>query len=124
MVALDAAIAALADFAKANKAVLIELTEVSKLNAELTEERRKAATRLPALKAAQDRAAKALKAIAGNKTELNAEWAKIETDARKAHEEVLGDVKTLYSHRDKGRVAAKAHDANSSILYHVQKRSR
>jgi hypothetical protein len=113
IVALDAAIAELANFAKANKAVLIELPEVSKLNAELAEERRKAATRLPALKAAQDRAAKALKAIAGNKTELNAEWAKIETDARKAHEEVLGDVKTLYGHRDKGRAAAKAHDAKA-----------
>jgi len=111
--ALGAAVTELADFAKVNKDVLVELPEVGKLNAELAEERRKAATRLPALKAALDRAAKALKAIAGNKTELNAEWAKIETDARKAHEEVLGDVKTLYTHRDKGRAAAKAHDAKA-----------
>lgn len=111
IVALDAAIAKLADFAKANKAVLTELPEVAKLNGELAEERRKATTRLPALKAAQDQAGKALKTLAGSKTELNAEWAKVEADARRAHEEVLGDVKTLTGHRDKARTAAKARDA-------------
>src|SRR5689334_20181371 len=46
--ALDAAIARLAEFAKANKAVLSELPEVEKLAADLAEERRKAATRIPA----------------------------------------------------------------------------
>ena len=111
--ALDAALAKLADFAKANKAVLSELPEVGTLNGELTEERRKATTRLPALKAAQDKAAKALKAAAGNKTELNAEWAKVEADAREAHEEVLGAVKTLNGHRDKARAAAKSRDAKA-----------
>jgi chromosome segregation ATPase len=111
--ALDAALAKLADFAKANKAVLSELPEVDKLNADLAEERRKATTRLPALKAAQDEADKALKALANSRTELNAEWAKVETDAREALEEVLGSVKTLNGHRDKARAAAKSRDAKA-----------
>jgi len=112
---LDACIAKVADFAKANKAVLTELPEVAKLNAELAEERRKAATRLPALKAAQDKAGKALKDLAGSKTELNAEWAKVEAEARNAHQEVLAAVKTLYEHRDKARAAVKAKDAKALV---------
>lgn len=108
--ALDAAIAKLADFAKANKAVLTELPEVEKLAADLTEERRKAATRIPALKAAQNKAEKAGKVAEGNRTELNAQWARIEADARNAHAAALATVKTLGGHRDKARAAAKVKD--------------
>lgn len=108
--ALDAAIAKVTDFAKANKAVMSDLPEIEKLGSELATERRKAATHLPALKAAQDKAEKAAKALAGNRTELNAEWAKVESDARNAHTEVLAAVKTLSGHRDQARAAAKAHD--------------
>jgi chromosome segregation ATPase len=113
IVSLDASIAKVTDFAGTNKAVLTELPDVGKLNTELAEERRKAATRLPALKAAQDKAGKALKSLANSKTELNAEWAKVEAEARKAHQEILAEVKKLYDHRDKARVAAKAKDAKA-----------
>jgi len=108
--ALEGAITKLTEFAKANKAVLTELPEVEKLATELTDERRKAASRVPALKAAQDKAEKAGKAAEGNRTELNAQWAKVEGDARTAHTEVLATVKTLTGHREKARAAAKAKD--------------
>lgn len=108
--ALDASIAKVTDFAKTNKAVLTELPEVEKLGGELAGERRKVSSHLPALKAAQDKAEKAAKALAGSRTELNAEWAKIESDARNAHADVLAAVKTLSGHRDQARAAAKAHD--------------
>lgn len=113
LASLDACIAKVADFSKAHKAVLSELPEVDKLNDELAVERRRAATWLPAQKAAQAQAEKALKALANSRTELNAEWAKIETAARKAHTEILTDVKSLTGHRDKARVAVKAKDAKA-----------
>lgn len=108
--ALEANIAKVTDFAKTNKAVMSELPEIEKLGTELAVERRKAASHLPALKAGQDKAEKAAKALAGSRTELNAEWAKIETSARSAHTEVLTAVKTLSGHRDLARAAAKAQD--------------
>lgn len=108
--ALEACIGKVQDFAKAHKAVLAELPEIARLNGELAEERRKAATRIAALKAAQSQAEKAVKTLAGNRTELNAEWATIERDARGAHEEVLAAVKTMVGHRDKARAAVKAQD--------------
>jgi hypothetical protein len=108
--ALDGAIAKVTEFAKTNKAVMSDLPEIEKLGNDLAVERRKAATHLPALKAAQDKAEKAAKALANSRTELNAEWARIEASARSAHAEVLAAVKTLSGHRDQARAAAKAHD--------------
>jgi hypothetical protein len=110
ILALDAAIAKLTEFAKANKAVLSELPEVEKLGTELADERKKATTRVPALKAAQDKAEKAGKAAESSRVELNAQWARIDADARNALTEVLAAVKTMTGHRDKARVADKAKD--------------
>jgi hypothetical protein len=108
--ALDAAIARLTEFATANKAVLTELPEVETLAAELADERRKAATRVPALKKAQDMAEKATRAAEASRTELNAQWARIEGETRTAHADVLATVKVLTGHREKARAAAKAKD--------------
>ena len=108
--AIDAVATRIAAFAKENKAVVAELPEVAKLTAELADERRKATTRVLALKAGQAQAEKAVKALANSRTELGAEWATIERDARTAHQEVLASVKTLYGHRDKARAAVKAQD--------------
>ena len=110
LAALEAAIGKLTEFAKANKAVLTDLPEVEKLAAELADERRKAASRIPALKKAQDMAEKAAKAAETHRTELNAQWGKLEGDARNAHAEVLATVKTLTGHREKARAADKAKD--------------
>jgi chromosome segregation ATPase len=108
--ALDACIAKVQDFAKAHKAALADLPEVATLNDELAEERRKASTRIAGLKAARSHAEQAARALAGTRTEMNAEWATIERDARTAHQEVLAAVKVLYGHRDRARAALKAHD--------------
>jgi len=70
--AVDAA-KALKTFAKDNKGVIAELDEVAKLNDALADERRKATTRLPALKSSQSQAEKALKDLAGSRSELNAD---------------------------------------------------
>jgi chromosome segregation ATPase len=113
IVALDNCLAKIKDFAKENKGVIAELDEVSKLNAALADERRKATTRIPALKSSQSQAEKALKDLAGSRSELNAQWALIESDARKAHQDVLAEVKKLYEHRDKASAAAKAKDAKA-----------
>lgn len=113
LAAIDAAIGKVQEFSKANKASLDELPEVEKLDDELAEQRRRAATRIPALKAAQDKVAKGLKALADSRTEMNVQWATIEREARQAHAEILAAVKTMQGHRDKARVAAKAHDAKA-----------
>jgi chromosome segregation ATPase len=111
--ALDRCLSKVKDFAKENKGVLAELDEVSKLDASLADERRKASTRIPALKGSQSLAEKALKDLAGSRTELNAEWAVIESDARKAHQEVQAEVKKLYEYRDQATSAAKSKDAKA-----------
>lgn len=111
--ALDAAIAKIKEFALANKGVLAELPEVAGLTAQVADERRKAATRIPMLKAALAKAEAALKGIASSKTELNAQWLAIESAARKALEEVLADLKTITGHRDKARTANKGKDAKA-----------
>ena len=113
IVALDNCLAKIKDFSKENKSVIAELDDVAKLNDALADERRKASTRIPALKASQSLAEKALKDLAGSGTELNTQWALIESEARKAHQEVLAEVKILYGHRDKANAAAKAKDAKA-----------
>lgn len=113
IVALDSGLAKVKDFAKDNKSVLAELDEVTKLNTALADERRKASSRLPALKSSQSQAEKALKDLAGSRSELNAQWALIESDARKAHLEVQADVKKLYGYRDAASAAAKSKDAKA-----------
>lgn len=113
IVALDNCLAKIKDFAKENKSVIAELDDVSKLNDALADERRKATTRLPVLKSSQSDAEKAMKDLAGSKSELNAQWALIESDARKAHQEVLAEVKKLYEYRDKANAAAKSKDAKA-----------
>jgi chromosome segregation ATPase len=110
---LDNCLAKVKAFAKDNKSVIAELDDVTKLNDALADERRKATTRLPALKSSQSQAEQALKDLAGSKSELNAEWAVIESDARKAHQEVLGEVKKIYELRDKANGAAKSQDAKA-----------
>lgn len=111
--ALDGCIAKVKDFAKQNKAVVAELDEVTALDAALADERKKATNRILALKATQDKAEKALKEAAGSRTELTAQWALIEKDARQALQEVLADVKKLYGWRDAAQAAAKAKDAKA-----------
>ena len=111
--ALDGCLAKVKDFAKDNKSVIAELDDVTKVNDALAEERRKATTRIPALKASQSQAEKALKDLAGSRTELSAQWALIENDARKAHQEVLAEVKKLYGYRDQATAAAKSNDAKA-----------
>jgi hypothetical protein len=113
IVALDNCLGKVKDFAKENKSVLAELGEVDKLNAALADERRKATTRIPALKQSQSQAEKALKDLAGSRTELHAQWALIENDARKAHQEVQAEVKKLYEYRDKASAAAKSKDTKA-----------
>jgi chromosome segregation ATPase len=113
IVALDNCLAKIKDFAKENKSVIAELDDVSKLNAALADERRKATTHLPALKSSQSDAEKAMKDLAGSKSELNAQWALIESDARKAHQEVLAEVKKIYEYRDKANAAAKSNDTKA-----------
>jgi chromosome segregation ATPase len=113
IVALDNCLAKVKDFARENKAVVAELDDVTKLNAALADERRKATTRIPALKSAQSQAEKALKDLAGSRSELNAQWARIESDARKAHQEVLAEVKKIYGYRDQASAAAKSKDAKA-----------
>jgi chromosome segregation ATPase len=110
---IDNALAKIKDFARDNKAVIAELDDVSKLTAALADERRKASTRIPVLKQSQRDAEVAIKDLAGSKSELNAQWAVIENDARKAHQEVLGEVKTIYGYRDKANAAAKSKDAKA-----------
>ena len=113
IVALDNCLAKIKDFAKENKSVIAELDDVTKTNDALAEERRKATTRIPALKSSQSQAEKALKDLAGSRTELTAQWALIENDARKAHQEILADVKKLYGYRDQATAAAKSSDAKA-----------
>ena len=113
IVALDGCLAKVKGFAKENKDVLAELDEVSKLNDLLADERRKASTRIPALKSSQSKAEKALKDGAGSRSELNAQWAVIESDARKAHQDVLAEVKKIYGYRDQASTASKSKDAKS-----------
>ena len=113
IVALDNCLAKVKDFAKENKSVVAELDDVSKLTAALADERRKATTRIPALKSSQSQAEKALKDLAGSRSELNAQWALIESDARKAHQDVLAEVKKLYEYRDKASAAVKSKDAKA-----------
>jgi hypothetical protein len=113
IVALDNCLAKVKDFAKDNKGVIAELDEVAKLNDALADERRKATTRLPALKSSQSQAEKALKDLAGSRSELNAQWALIENDARKAHQEVLAEVKKIYGYRDQATAASKSQDAKA-----------
>ena len=113
IVALDNCLAKIKDFAKENKSVVAELDDVTKLNAALADERRKATTRIPALKASQSQAEKALKDLAGSRSELNAQWALIESDARKAHQEVLAEVKKIYAYRDQANAATKSKDAKA-----------
>jgi chromosome segregation ATPase len=113
VVALDSCLAKIKDFAKDNKSVIAELDDVSKLNDALADERRKATTRIPALKASQSQAEKALKELAGSRSELSAQWALIENDARKAHQEVLAEVKKIYGYRDQATAASKAKDAKA-----------
>ena len=111
--ALDSCLGKVKDFAKENKAVIAELADVTKLNDDLADERRKATTRLPALKSSQSQAEKALKDLAGSRSELNAQWAVIENDARKAHQEVLAEVKKIYGYRDQATAASKSKDAKA-----------
>lgn len=111
IVALDNCLAKVKDFAKENKSVVAELDDVSKLNDALADERRKATSRIPALKSSQSQAEKALKELAGSRSELNAQWALIESDARKAHQEVLAEVKKIYGYRDQATSASKSKDA-------------
>ena len=113
IVALDNCLAKVKDFAKENKSVLAEHDDVSKLNDALADERRKATTRIPPLKSSQSQAEKALKDLAGSRSELNAQWALIERDARKAHQEVLAEVKKVYEYRDQASAAAKSKDAKA-----------
>lgn len=113
IVALDSCLSKVKDFAKDNKGVIAELGDVAKLNAALADERHKATTRLPALKSAQSEAEKALKDLAGSRSELHAQWALIENDARKAHQEVLAEVKKLYGYRDQANAASKSRDAKA-----------
>lgn len=113
IVALDSCLAKVKNFAKENKGVLAELDEVGKLDEALAEERRKATTRIPALKSSQSKSEKALKDLAGSRSELNAQWAVIESDARKAHQEVLAEVKKVYEYRDQASAAAKSKDAKA-----------
>jgi hypothetical protein len=111
--ALDGCIAKVKDFAKQNKAVIAELDEVTTLDAALADERKKATTRMLALKSTQSQAEKALKEAAGSRTELTAQWALIERDARQALQDVLADVKKLYAWRDAAQGAAKSKDAKA-----------
>ena len=113
IVALDNCLVKVKDFAKENKSVVAELDDVTKLNAALADERRKATSRIPALKSAQSQAEKALKDLAGSRSELNAQWALIESDARKAHEEVLAEVKKIYAYRDQANAASKSKDTKA-----------
>lgn len=113
IVALDNCLAKVKDFAKENKSLIAELDDVAKLNDALADERRKATTRIPALKSSQSLAEKALKDIAGSRSELNAQWALIESDARKAHQDVLAEVKKIYGYRDQATAASKSNDAKA-----------
>lgn len=113
IVALDSCLDKIKTFAKDNKGVIAELADVAKLNDDLSDERRKATGRLPALKSSQSQAEKALKDLAGSRTELNAQWAVIENDARKAHQDVLAEVEKIYAYRDQANSAAKAKDAKA-----------
>ena len=113
IVALDSCLAKIKDFAKDNKSVIAELDDVTKLNDALADERRKATTRIPALKQSQSQAEKALKELAGSRSELSAQWAVIENDARKAHQEILAEVKKIYGYRDQATAASKSNDAKA-----------
>lgn len=111
--ALDSCLAKIKQFAKDNKGVIAELDDVAKVNDALADERRKATTRIPALKSSQSKSEKALKELAGSRTELSAQWALIESDARRAHQEVLAEVKKIHGYRDQVAAAAKASDAKA-----------
>jgi hypothetical protein len=113
IVALDNCLAKVKDFAKDNKAVIAELDDVTKVNDALAEERRKATTRIPGLKQSRSLAENALKDLAGSRSELSAQWALIENDARKAHQEVLAEVKKIYGFRDQAAAASKSNDAKA-----------
>ena len=113
IVALDSCLAKIKDFAKDNKSVIAELDDVSKLNDALADERRKATTRIPALKGSQSQAEKAMKELAGSRSELSAQWALIENDARKAHQEVLAEVKKIYGYREQATSASKSKDVKA-----------
>ena len=113
IVALDNCLAKVKDFSKENKSVIAELDDVGKVNDALADERRKATTRIPGLKQSLGQAEKALKSLAGSRTELSAQWAVIENDARKTHQEVLGEVKKIYGYRDAATAASKSSDAKA-----------